>query len=88
MLNVSALDRNFLYRTEQLARRAPSPRRWTSRRACSTAGLRRLLYARVDLVRLDEGWALMELELAEPSLFLASSPEPRSPWPAIERRAR
>jgi len=29
-----------------------------------------LLYARVDLVRTESGWALMELELVEPSLFL------------------
>jgi hypothetical protein len=33
-------------------------------------GFSGLLYARVDLVRVSEGWALMELELVEPSLFL------------------
>ena len=32
---------------------------------------RGILYGRVDLVRMSEGWAIMELELVEPSLFLA-----------------
>jgi len=32
---------------------------------------KRQLYARVDLVKMDEGWAVMELEMVEPSLFLA-----------------
>jgi hypothetical protein len=32
---------------------------------------RGILYARVDLVKMDEGWAVMELEMVEPSLFLA-----------------
>lgn len=32
-----------------------------------------LLYARVDLVRTEEGFALMELELVEPSLYLRMS---------------
>ena len=30
-----------------------------------------ILYGRVDLVMTSEGWAIMELELVEPSLFLA-----------------
>lgn len=48
------------------------------------APLRRgLLYARVDVARDDAGGlTLMELELVEPSLFLAQSP------PALERFAR
>lgn len=33
------------------------------------------LYARVDLVRTPEGWALMELELIEPSLYLRLDPD-------------
>ena len=33
-----------------------------------------LLYARVDLVRTDAGWAVLELELVEPSLFLGFHP--------------
>lgn len=32
-------------------------------------------YARVDLVRLSTGWALMELELVEPELFFPLAPE-------------
>ncbi len=33
-----------------------------------------LLYARVDLVRTEVGWAVLELELVEPSLFLGFHP--------------
>ena len=33
-------------------------------------GFSHLLYARVDLVQIHEEWAVMELELVEPSLFL------------------
>lgn len=40
------------------------------------------LYARVDLVRMPDRWALMELELIEPSLYLRMDPE------APERFAR
>ncbi len=32
---------------------------------------RGILYARVDLVMTTPGWAIMELEMVEPSLFLA-----------------
>lgn len=39
-------------------------------------GAEEALYARVDLVRMPEGgWALMELELVEPSLYLRMDPE-------------
>jgi len=41
-----------------------------------------LLYARVDLVKTDAGWAVMELELVEPSLFLSFY------QPAAERLAQ
>jgi len=37
----------------------------------ASGGFENLLYARVDLVHDGEGWALMELELVEPSLFLS-----------------
>lgn len=37
---------------------------------------RELLYARVDLVRWENSWAVMELELVEPSLFLSYYPPP------------
>ncbi|MBI5881753.1 MAG: hypothetical protein HZB91_01400 [Elusimicrobia bacterium] len=40
-----------------------------------------LLYARVDVVRMPDGsLALMELELVEPSLFLAQKPEALGPF--------
>ncbi len=42
----------------------------------------RPLYARVDLVRMPDRWALMELELIEPSLYLRMDPD------APERFAR
>jgi hypothetical protein len=50
-----------------------------ARRALAACGHGPLLYARVDLVR-DESGAplLMELELVEPSLFLAQAPEGRA----------
>ena len=38
-------------------------------------GWRGLVYARVDLVRVDGVWTLMELELTEPTLFLDRDPE-------------
>lgn len=56
-------------------------------RALATAALapfrERILYGRVDMVRLADGaWAVAELELIEPSLFLQQSPV------ATERLAR
>jgi hypothetical protein len=50
----------------------------TARRALEACGHASLLYARVDLVRDEAGRPLlMELELVEPSLFLALAPEGR-----------
>jgi hypothetical protein len=50
----------------------------TARRALEACGHPSLLYARVDLVRDEAGRPLlMELELVEPSLFLALAPEGR-----------
>ena len=47
------------------------------------------LYARVDLVRWAGGWALMELELVEPSMYLRMDPgAPRRFAAAIDARAR
>jgi hypothetical protein len=42
-----------------------------AQRVLSDLGYQRLLYARVDLVGYEGGWAVMELELVEPSLFLS-----------------
>jgi len=52
-----------------------------------TKGLEHLLYARVDLVVTSAGWAVMELELVEPSLFLSFyEPAARTLASAIARR--
>ncbi|HUY42820.1 MAG TPA: hypothetical protein VMU98_03535 [Acidimicrobiales bacterium] len=72
MLNVTQLDRNALYRREQMSRSgAEADALAAARRAFDAKGFSDLLYARVDLVHTAEGWALMELELVEPSLFLS-----------------
>jgi hypothetical protein len=44
-------------------------------------GYQRLLYARVDLVGYEGGWAVMELELVEPALFLSYDETAQSSWP-------
>jgi glutathione synthase/RimK-type ligase-like ATP-grasp enzyme len=90
LLNVSALDRNHLYRLEQLAPASAEPEALEfAHDLLYGLGYADLLYARVDLVRTDEGWALMELELAEPSLFLGFEPRAADALArAIERRAR
>ncbi len=43
-------------------------------RVLESKGFGGLLYARVDLVRGEEEWEVMELELVEPSLFLTYEP--------------
>lgn len=71
MLNISALDRNALFRREQMSLAPGEPDALAY--ATHVLGEPRfadLLYGRVDLVRLNGDWALMELELVEPSLFL------------------
>jgi glutathione synthase/RimK-type ligase-like ATP-grasp enzyme len=72
MLNVTQLDRNSLFRREQLSLAAFDADAIRDAEALMADPMfRDLLYARVDLVRTSEGWALMELELVEPSLFLS-----------------
>jgi hypothetical protein len=72
MLNVSQLDRNALFRREQMSRAEAEPDALALAHAVlAHGGWDQLLYARVDMVRTETGWALMELELVEPSLFLA-----------------
>ena len=72
MLNVTELDRSRLYRYEQLSVAEPEPEVIAvGRHVLEVKGFSHLLYARVDLVELEGHWALMELELVEPSLFLA-----------------
>jgi glutathione synthase/RimK-type ligase-like ATP-grasp enzyme len=71
MLNVTQLDRNALYRREQMSRADGEPEAIAVAEAAITAtGFTNLLYARVDVVNQPEGWTLMEMELVEPSLFL------------------
>jgi len=71
MLNVTALDRNNLYREErmQLAETEPDAVAFAEH-VLEVKSFSHLLYARVDLVRMAHEWAIMELELVEPSLYL------------------
>lgn len=76
MLNVAAPRRDALYRREQMSRATPEPDAVAfAQDLFELLDARELLYARVDLVRDARGWALMELELAEPSLFLTHCAE-------------
>jgi glutathione synthase/RimK-type ligase-like ATP-grasp enzyme len=72
MLNTAADDRDVLFRRRQMSVASAE----TDAVAFAEAVLDEerflgILYARVDLVRMSAGWAIMELELVEPSLFLA-----------------
>ncbi len=72
MLNVPPDERDFLYRREQIRSvTAEEDAVHTATNVLSTLGFDSLLYARVDLVATVRGWLVMEIELVEPSLFLA-----------------
>jgi glutathione synthase/RimK-type ligase-like ATP-grasp enzyme len=72
MLNVTASDRDARYRREQLSpAQAELGAVEVGEAVLAGSGFADLLYARLDLVRTPAGWAIMELELVEPSLFLA-----------------
>jgi glutathione synthase/RimK-type ligase-like ATP-grasp enzyme len=72
MLNTAADDRDALFRREQMSVSAAEPDAVAfAESVLSEEPFREILYARVDLVKVDECWAIMELELVEPSLFLA-----------------
>jgi hypothetical protein len=72
MLHVDQLDRHSLFRLEQLTLAAAEPAAVTFAESLMSEDIfRGLLYGRVDLVQMPEGWAVMELELVEPSLFLS-----------------
>jgi glutathione synthase/RimK-type ligase-like ATP-grasp enzyme len=88
MLNVEELDRNALFRWEQMSIAQGEPDAVAlGRDIIDGLGFGTLLYARVDLVHTPEGWALMELELVEPSLFLSFNDEaPARLAQAIARR--
>ncbi len=72
MLNTPASDRHTLFRHEQMAWADVEPDAVVfAQRVLGDLGYQRLLYARIDLVGYEGGWAVMELELVEPSLFLS-----------------
>jgi glutathione synthase/RimK-type ligase-like ATP-grasp enzyme len=71
MLNTAADDRDALFRLEQMSLAdAEADAVAFAEAVLNEEPFRGLLYARVDLVRVSDGWAVMELELVEPSLFL------------------
>jgi len=83
MLNVTQLDRNALFRREQMETAVGEPDALSvADGVLKDLGFDNLLYARVDLVKTEDGWAVMELELVEPSLFLSFH------QPAAERLAQ
>lgn len=71
MLNVAPDTRDRLYRAERMSRGLADPAALALARAVLEDVGFNLTYARVDLVATPEGWAVMELELVEPSLFLS-----------------
>jgi len=76
MLNTVENDRSQLFRAEQMSVAIASPETLQFAREVLDAGdASSALYARVDLCRLEDSWAVMELELTEPSLFLTYHPE-------------
>jgi hypothetical protein len=76
MLHVDQLDRHSLFRLEQLSLADAEPDAVAFATSVMSEPLfNDLLYARVDLVQVPEGWAIMELELVEPSLFLSFKAE-------------
>ena len=72
MLNTAADARDALFRREQMSAAIPEPDAVAFASAVLDGDeFRGILYARVDLVQMAGSWAVMELELVEPSLFLA-----------------
>jgi hypothetical protein len=72
MLNTPADARDFAFRRRQMSRAEAEPDAVAFAEAVlDEATFRDLLYARVDLASVDDGWAIMELELVEPNLFLS-----------------
>jgi glutathione synthase/RimK-type ligase-like ATP-grasp enzyme len=89
MLNVAGDERDALYRREQMSRAKPEADALAfANGLLHDMELNELLYARVDLVATTHGWSLMELELVEPSLFLAfDDAAPLRLAAGIQRRA-
>jgi glutathione synthase/RimK-type ligase-like ATP-grasp enzyme len=69
-LRVDPDARDGEFRSKQMARASAEPEAVGVAREILTGRLAELAYGRVDLVQTLEGWKLMELELAEPALFL------------------
>ena len=98
MLNASAHDRDVVFRRAQMSLAYDGPDEFARREPGALAladevlrvkGLSHLLYARVDLVEVGDAWAVMELELIEPSLFLTYyAPAAARLARAIARQAR
>jgi glutathione synthase/RimK-type ligase-like ATP-grasp enzyme len=75
LLRTSPAERDALFLIEQMSlATADDAAVEFARRVLEASGFAPLLYARVDLVRTDSGWAVMELEMVEPSLFLSYEP--------------
>ncbi len=75
MLNVEESTRTPAFRREQMSLAKADPAALAAVAALlAEARFADLLYARVDLVASAAGWAVMELELVEPNLFLAYEP--------------
>ncbi len=89
MLNTPPDERDWLFRREQMSVAVGEPSAVAfAQGVLGELGYHNLLYARVDLVGFDGGWAVMELELVEPSLFLSYDAETtRRLAEAIKRRA-
>jgi len=90
MLNVTEPDRNALFRREQMSlAEGEADAVAFADAVLEDLGFASLLYARADLVRDEGAWALMELELVEPSLFLTFYPAAATALAAgIARRLR
>ena len=88
MLNVGALDRTGLFMMEQMSRRSVARELVDlGHTVLANCGFATPLYARVDLVQTDDGWAVMELEMTEPSLFLSfNQPTAHQLAQAVARR--
>ena len=88
MLTTPADDRDALFRREQMSVASAEPDAVAFAEAVLGEDFfRGILYGRVDLVKMADGWAIMELELVEPSLFLAYDEDaPRRLAAAIRAR--
>ncbi len=73
MLNVAGEVRDRLYRAERMSRAEAEPEALELASAVLSE-FADLTYARVDLLHTPEGWAILELEMVEPSLFLSFEP--------------